>query len=204
MAQDSKIPHSKIPHKCLPWFLTAVFIAALLVFPHGDAQAGSDVNSLMKGLTNQNGKPVSGKDFQGKYKLVYFGFTSCTDECPMTVLFMSQILDQLKGDAGKLAEIFVTVDPDTDTPKKLKVFLEHFSPAITGLTGTQRQVDAVEAAYQTWSPKADGQAQPIGDSSDHSGYIYFMDPQGRCRAVFTINYSPQEIAGKIKAYMAEK
>ena len=155
-------------------------------------------------LTNQNGKQVSGNDFGGRYKLIFFGFTACTDLCPTTVLAMSQVMEQLKGDAKKLAPIFVTIDPETDTPKQLKSFLKHFSPAITGLTGTKKQIEAVEAEYQVYAPKVDGKTQPIGDDSDHSGYMYLMDPEGNYLTVFTADSSPAAIAGKIKAYMQAK
>jgi len=155
-------------------------------------------------LTNQNGKPVEGSDFQGRYKLIFFGFTSCTDLCPMTALVMSEVMDQLKGDTKKLVPIFITVDPKVDTPKKLKSFLSHFSPEFVGLTGTKKQIEAVEAEYQVYAPKVDGETQPIGDDTDHSGYMYLMDTDGKYLTVFTANSSPEAIAAKIKEYMRAK
>lgn len=151
-------------------------------------------------LTNQEGKPVSDGDFRGKYMLLFFGFTNCPDLCPTTLLIMSQALEQLKDDASKVVPIFITVDPERDTPAQMKNFLSNFNPAIVGLTGTQEQIDKIQGDYKTYSLKVEDKDAPGGHSFDHSGYVYLMDKQGKFLTVFTADSSPQTIAAKIKEY----
>ena len=151
-------------------------------------------------LTDQNEKQISDSDFRGKYMMVFFGFTNCPDLCPTTALIMSQTMEQLKDDAKNVVPIFVSIDPERDTPDTLKKWLANFNPAFVGLTGTQAQIDKLQADYKTYSLKVDDKDAPGGRSFDHSGYVYLMDKQGKFLTVFTADSSPQTIAGKIREY----
>ena len=113
---------------------------------------------------------------------------------------MSQALDELKEDAAKVVPVFVTVDPQRDTPAEMKKFLSPFNPSTVGLTGTQEQIDKLEADYKTYSLKVDDKNASDGHSFDHSGYIYLMDKQGKFLIVFTADSSPKTIAAKIREY----
>ena len=177
-----------------------MLVLAIIVFvvaPIGNIRAETKVGGSFA-LIDQNGKQVSDSSFRGKYMMVFFGFTHCPDLCPTTLLIMSQTMEQLKDDASKVAPIFITVDPERDTPAQIKTFLSNFNPAIIGLTGTQKQLDEVQAAYKTYSLKVEDKDSPGGHSFDHSGYIYLMDKQGKFLTVFTADSSPQTIADKIK------
>ncbi|MDE3059809.1 MAG: SCO family protein [Pseudomonadota bacterium] len=149
-------------------------------------------------LTDQNGRQVSDADFRGRDMLLFFGFTHCPDLCPTTLLVMSQVVEQLKGEAAGVAPVFISVDAGRDTPARLKEYLANFNPTIVGLTGTQPQIDAVEAEYKTYSARVEDKDAPDGYGFDHSGYIYLMDRQGKFVTVFTADSSPQTIAAKIR------
>ena len=151
-------------------------------------------------LTDQNGKLVSDSDFRSKFMMVFFGFTNCPDLCPTTALIMSQAMEQLKDDASQVVPVFVSVDPERDTPEALKTFLANFNPAFVGLTGTKDQLDKLQADYKTYSLKVDDKNAKDGHTFDHSGYIYLLDKDGKFLMVFTSDSSPQTIATKIREY----
>jgi len=173
--------------------LISILIGCGISNAYADASVGGTFT-----LTNQFGKNVSEAEFRGKYMLLFFGFTNCPDLCPTTLLIMSQALEQLKGNASKVAPIFVSIDPERDSPTQMKAFLSNFNPAIIGLTGTQQQIDEVQNKYKTYSLKVEDKDAPSGHSFDHSGYIYLMDKQGKFLTVFTADSSPKTIAKKIE------
>jgi len=175
-----------------------VISSGILGDTHVDAEVGGPFT-----LTDQNGKTVNDHDFRGKVMLVFFGFTSCPDLCPTTLLLMSQTVEQLKADAAKVAPIFVTVDPEHDTPAQMKTFLANFNPAIIGLTGTQKQIDDLKAGYKVYAekveaPKGEDKNAPSGQTFDHSGYMYLMDKHGKFVTAFGPDTTPQTIAEKIR------
>src|SRR5688572_26996730 len=94
-------------------------------------------------LVNQDGKTVTEKDFLGKPLLVFFGFTHCPDICPTTLFEVSEVFNRLGPDAEKASAIFVTVDPERDTPEKLKLYLSSFHPRISALSGSEAQLEAI-------------------------------------------------------------
>ena len=131
-------------------------------------------------LVDQTGKPVTNGDFRGRYMLVYFGYTYCPDVCPTTLSTISDALDLLGDKAGKVAALFITVDPAHDTPDQLAEYLKHFSPAIVGLTGTSGQVEAAAEAYGV---EAAAMAPENDDHKDdysvgHTATLYLMGPDG--------------------------
>lgn len=141
-------------------------------------------------LTSQDGKPVSDKDFPGKYLLVYFGYTSCPDMCPTGLQSMSRALDQLKGDADKVQPLFITVDPARDTAQRLKDYDSSFHPKIIGLTGSAEQIAAVAKEYQVFYQKGDGKDDY---TVDHSSLIYLMDASGNLVTTFDEEVDPKAI-----------
>lgn len=98
-------------------------------------------------LTEHTGRPVTEASFIGKAKIVFFGFTSCPDICPTTLGFLSTLLAELGQDSARLDALFITVDPERDTPQKLKQYLELFDRRIVGLTGAPQQVSAAAKAF---------------------------------------------------------
>ena len=149
-------------------------------------------------LTDQNGDRRGSKDFHGKYQLIYFGYTFCPDVCPTTLAVMSQALDKMGIDAGRIVPIFITIDPERDTPKVLKSYMDAFGPSFVGLTGSQSQIAAVEKEYRVYAKK-----QPLDNKGnygiDHSSVIYLMGPDGRLVTFYDELISPDALEKDLKA-----
>ena len=128
-------------------------------------------------LTDQDGKARASGDFRGKYMLIYFGYSNCPDVCPTTLAVMAQALDKLGNDANRIVPVFITIDPEHDTPAILKQYMAAFGPRFVGLTGNPTQIAAVEKTYRVYAKK---QPLPGGKyGMDHSSVIYLMGPDGR-------------------------
>lgn len=141
-------------------------------------------------LVNQNGQKVSEEAFRGKPTAWFFGFTYCPDVCPTTLLALTQLLAELGDDVDRLNVVFVTVDPERDTPEVVKDYLSAFDPRITGLTGSRAEIDAVAQAflvYQTKVPQSDG-----GYLMDHTALVMLTDSDFRFRGTLDI-HEPEDV-----------
>jgi protein SCO1/2 len=128
-------------------------------------------------LVDQNQRTVTDMDFKGHPFLVFFGFTHCPDVCPTTLFEISEMLRQLGPDADRLGALFITVDPERDTPAVLKDYLSSFDPHLEGLTGDLDSISAVAKAYRAYFKKV-----PLDDGGytmDHTAIVYLMDKEGR-------------------------
>ena len=130
-------------------------------------------------MENQNGIKVTEKDFAGKPLLIFFGYTYCPDVCPTELQIMSATLDQLGDQAKDVQPVFVTIDPERDTPAVLKSYLESFGPRWTGLTGTPEQVRVITRAWHVFYEKRDNKDAPKDYLMDHSSFIFLMGPDGK-------------------------
>ena len=152
-------------------------------------------------LQGADGREVTDADFRGRWMLVFFGFIRCPDVCPTALQTVASALDTLNAeDRRKVAVLFITVDPERDTPAVMQEYVGAFGPGITGLSGTPEQIAAVAKAYRVYYAK-----HPTGGdeySMDHSSIIYVMDPRGRFAANFTHQTSPDAIAAKLRTLMA--
>src|SRR3954468_659265 len=133
-------------------------------------------------LTDQNGRRVSDRDFAGKYRIMYFGFTHCPDVCPTDLAAIGKGLKAFEAKdpvrAEKVVPIFVTVDPERDTPAVMKDYVANFHPRMIGLTGPPEEIARVAKEYAAWSEK--GEAQPGGGYSvTHSRAEILMGPDGK-------------------------
>ncbi|MFH5924728.1 SCO family protein [Roseomonas xinghualingensis] len=149
-------------------------------------------------LVDQNGRTVTQDDLRGKLSLVFFGFTFCPDVCPTELQAMGQVMDMLGPQAEQVRPIFITVDPERDTPAKMKEYVGLFHPSITGLTGTKEQVAAAARAWRVYYNKV----TPPGASDylmDHSSYTYLMGRDGSLRSLFRPGVSPEEMVAAIRA-----
>lgn len=146
---------------------------------------------------DHTGKPVTDKDFLGSYMLVYFGYTFCPDVCPGELQILSAALDLLGPKANKIKPIFITVDPQRDTPEVLAEYVSNFYETLIGLTGTAEQMKAAAKAYYVYSARDDTTA-PGGDYLvDHSALVFLMDPKGRYVRHFTYGTPPEDIAAAL-------
>lgn len=149
-------------------------------------------------LTDQNGKVVTDQDLKGRPFLVFFGFTNCPDVCPTALFEMSEILRALGPDADRIGALFITVDPERDTPAMIKDYLSSFDPHLVGATGDAKAVEAAEKVYRVYAKKVPGEK---GDySMDHTALVYLMDKQGRFVAPFKLNRKPEESAAELHKY----
>jgi protein SCO1 len=156
-------------------------------------------------LTDQNGQQRSDRDFAGKYRIMYFGYAYCPDVCPVDVRNLSAgHMAFAKDDpaaAKRVVPIFVTVDPERDTPQVLRNFIGAFgNPALIGLTGTTTQVEAVTKAYGVAFQlnKEPGQTDYL---VDHSRAAYLMDPDGKPIALLSQDAKPEVIAGELEKWV---
>ena len=148
-------------------------------------------------LTDQTGKRVSEKDFLGRHMLVFFGFTYCPDICPTELQVMTAALDMMGADGDRIQPVFITVDPERDTPEVMKSYVENFGPRLVGLTGSLEEITAVAKAYRVYFAKA---AKTGTDDylMDHSSIIYLMGPDGRFLKHFTYTTDAQKLAAALK------
>jgi protein SCO1/2 len=148
--------------------------------PPAGPLAGAQIGGAFD-LIDQDGRPVTDQSYAGKYKLVYFGYTFCPDVCPLDVQKIATALRSFEksdpGRAAKVQPIFITVDPERDTPPVLKTFVAAFHPRLVGLGGTVAQVDAAKRAYKVYATKA-GPAGAVDYLVDHSAMVYLIGPDG--------------------------
>jgi protein SCO1 len=161
--------------------------------------AGTPLASAIGGpfeLVDQNGKTVTDTDLKGKWSLVYFGYTHCPDACPTALNDISIALSELGPKRDAVRPVFITVDPERDTPETLKAYVTSFDAPILALTGTAEQVAKAAKNYRVYYAK---HPEAGGDySMDHSSVIYVMDPEGRFTASFTHESAPEQISERLK------
>ncbi len=153
-------------------------------------------------LVDHNGKTVTARDFRGRFMLVYFGYTYCPDVCPTTLTTMADAIDILDGDGESVVPVFITVDPERDTPEHLKMYVNYFHPRLVGLTGTSESVAAAAKAYRIYYAKA-RQDGASGDDylMDHLSFVFLMGPDGAFRAHFENGIGPEAMAKRIREYL---
>lgn len=178
----------------------AVFLYATGQFGSGGKSGSASLIGGPFQLVDQDGKPMSEQDMKGKPFLVFFGYTHCPDVCPATLFEVSEVMRALGPDAARAAALFVTVDPERDTPAVLKDYLASFDPSVRGLTGDRKAIEGAEKAYRVYSKKVPSETG--GDyTMDHTALIYLMDKQGRFVAPFSLKRKPEESAAELRRYM---
>jgi protein SCO1 len=149
-------------------------------------------------LTDQNGKPISDRDLKGHPSLVFFGFTHCPEVCPTTLFDISEILNKLGSDAAKVNAVFITVDPERDTPATLKDYLASFNPRLVGVGGDADALAAVAKEYRVYYKKV-----PLKDGDytmDHTAIVYLMDKNGQFVAPFSLKRRPEDAVSDLRRY----
>ena len=140
-------------------------------------------------LTDQAGSTVNLSDFRGKYVLLFFGYTNCTSECPLTMGFLKQMHDKLGLLADQTQVIMVSTDPMRDTPAALGAFLSHFDPSFIGLTGSEEALQSVWSSYGV----------TVEDNGEtHSSYTYLIDPQGNLIATYPLLQNADGITSDLR------
>lgn len=148
-------------------------------------------------LTDHNGQPRSLGDFKGKLVVLFFGYTQCPDVCPTTMTELAQVKKLLGPDGDKLQVLFVTVDPDRDTPPVLKEYMANFEPSFLALRGTPEQLAAMAKDFKVYYKKVDGKT-PTAYSMDHSAASYVYDQHGHLRLYTRYGSGPQALVSDLQ------
>jgi protein SCO1/2 len=150
-------------------------------------------------LLDQDGKQTTEQDFKGKPFLVFFGFTHCPEVCPTALFEVSEIFRRLGTDADRARAVFITVDPERDTPQKLKDYLSSFDPHLSALTGDPAAIAAVTKSYRVYSKKVPLEGNEY--TMDHTAIVYLMDKEGRFVAPFNLKRRSEEAATELRRYL---
>jgi protein SCO1 len=147
-------------------------------------------------LVAANGATVTDRTYRGKWLLVFFGYSRCTDACPLALANIGRALDELGGAAARFQPLFITVDPHHDTPPVLAAYMKSFDPRIVALTGSDSAIAAAAKAYRVYyAPE-----NPAKNDAeiDHSDFIYVMNPRGRFVRVLAGNLGPKGMAAALR------
>lgn len=177
-------------------------VGGWLVFGRGgdSSNAGVAIGGPFS-LIDKDGHPFTDRNLLGRYALIYFGYTYCPDVCPTTLNSVGAALDLLGPQAARLRAVFITVDPQRDTPKVVGDYVAAFSPRLLGLTGTPKQVAVATDAYRVYAARHKTGPGPEDYTMDHSSLLYLMAPDGHFVAPIRADETPAAMATEIKADM---
>jgi protein SCO1 len=147
-------------------------------------------------LPDADGKPRSLGDWRGKVVVVFFGYTQCPDVCPTTMAELAQIRTMLGSAGDRLQTVFVTIDPERDTPEILKAYVANFGPNVVALRGTAEQTAAVAKEFKVFYAKVPGKSGSY--TMDHSAASFVFDPAGRVRLFVPYGADPKVLAADIR------
>jgi len=182
------------------YFLTALMVVLLSACSPSNEEstlfgtdiAGADFATGFK-LTDHHGEVRQLSDYQGKVVALFFGFTHCPDICPTTMADLAAAMKLMGGNSDEVQVLFVTVDPERDTPEVLAQFVPSFDSRFIGLTGTVEEIDQVAKAFKIFYARQQEPGQ-TGYSFDHSAGVYVYDKQGKIRIYLKYGQKPVEIA----------
>ena len=180
--------------------LAVVVFAFAAYHLEANGPAPSAQSSIQMGgpfhLVDQNGRAVSDHDLLGKPTVMFFGFTYCPDVCPTTLADMTAWLKALGPDADKLNVVYVTIDPERDTPSRLKSYLTAFDPRIRGLTGSPQAIAQAARDYNVYYQKVALQGGEY--TMDHSTLIYLLDPKGHMAELVQYGTPNDQVVASLK------
>ena len=192
-----------------PRILLALFAALSLAAsgcsggPGEPPLKGSSVNGRFA-LTDQDGRPADDRKFEGKYRIVYFGFTHCPDVCPTDLVQIGQGLKRFEKEdpdrAARVQPIFISVDPERDTPAVLKQFVPAFHPRLIGLTGTEKQLAEAKKNFAVYSGKepASGEAYNV----NHSRITFLIGPKGEPITMLPSEKGAEAVAAELDRWVS--
>ena len=180
--------------------LLAGIVAAYLMAPRNSDVDQPLLHRLGGDFTLQSlAGPISLSDFKGKVSALYIGYTHCPDVCPTSLAIMSRALRDLSPEElEQVQPLFVSVDPERDTPERLAEYSQFFHPKIIGMTGTKKDVDMVVNRYGAFYRKAEMEDSAMGYTVDHSSRIYLIDKKGQLSKTLTHGTMPNEVVAEIR------
>lgn len=152
-------------------------------------------------LTDHNGQPRTLADFKGMVVVVFFGFTQCPDVCPTSMSELAEAKRLLGADGERLQGLFISVDPERDTPEIMKQYMASFDPSFLALYAAPDALPALAKSYKVYYKKVDGPT-PTSYTMDHSAGSYVYDPQGRIRLYHRYGTGSAALAGDLKRLLA--
>ncbi len=189
------------------------FILCFLLSWATVAQAGEDwKNGLFEPprpapdftLPGSNGAPIKMSQFRGKVVAVAFGFTYCPRVCPVTLANLTKVVETLDATAAaNFQVVFVSVDPERDSPARLREFLSFFNPNFIGATGTEAQLEAVRNSYGIMAKRALSENKKLGYEVHHSSFIYLIDKAGQLRLLVPFGKPPEDVAHDVKLLLKQ-
>ncbi|MCP4993305.1 MAG: SCO family protein [Gammaproteobacteria bacterium] len=181
--------------------LMATLIPGQTVFAEGEALERSGINTRYM-LIDHFGELITDANFSGSYQLIAFGYTHCPDVCPTSLAAISAALDILEDDGDRIQPLFVTVDPERDTPQRLREYLDWFNPRIIGLSGSTNMIASIAKNYKVEYEKTVNEGDDPKDYwMDHTASLYFLGPNGKFLVKFAYGISASDLAAKIREYM---
>lgn len=193
------------------WLLVAVIVAAIGLFVLMREETPNPVGPLLKpvagiggpfSLVDQKGQPFDQTRLLGSPTAMFFGYTFCPDVCPTTLLEASTWYQKLGADAERLKVVFVTVDPERDTPAKIGEFLSSFDPRFIGLSGPRPEIDKIIKAYRVFARKVDGKDGEY--TMDHTAAVYLLDAEARFVGVINFQEPTDRAMVKLNALLAKR
>jgi len=160
-------------------------------------RAGERIDASFAGLRDTRGAAVDEHALATRYRLVTFGFTACPNVCPLTLMGVHQALEQLGTDAARILPVFVSVDPERDTPRALSAYVNAFDARIVALTGSPRAVERVAQQYRIFFERRTLDGRSGSYLVEHSAFVLLVDPQQRIRVAIPSTAAPAEIAARI-------
>ncbi len=155
-------------------------------------------------LTGHDGQPFALQSLRGKVVLIFFGYSSCPDACPTTLSKLSSVARRLGDDRSKIQALYVSVDPDRDTPPVLKADMENFSIGALGLTGKKEDIDKVVKQYAAAYEIVPTPESAAKYTISHTTSVYALDTQGRVRKTFAYEATVDEVVTGIREILAQK
>jgi len=191
-----------------PFGIVAAALLALVVGACGPDHPrfqASDVTGVAFGrdfkLTDHNGKPRTLADFRGKVVVMFFGYTQCPDVCPTTLSDLAAALQKLGGDADRVQVLFVTIDPERDTPELLSHYVPAFNPTFLGLSGDAAATAATAREFKVLYQKQAG-STPGSYSMDHTASVYLLDKDAAFAGTVDYKDEPDTALAKLKRLVA--
>lgn len=187
--------------------VAAIAFAGRYMLTHGggagDVAGGTSLIGGPFTLVNAQGETVTNETFDGQWRLMYFGYTFCPDVCPTSLGSVGNAMNQLPQDLqDKITPLFLTVDPERDTPEIVGQYVSHFHPRMVGLTGSPEQVAAAVKTFRIFAAKVPAEnGDPMAYTMDHSSILYLMDPQGTFVTHFSHGTTADDIAAALTKYL---
>ncbi|HWI81457.1 SCO family protein [Ramlibacter sp.] len=153
-------------------------------------------------LVDFDGRPRSLKDFRGRAVVLFFGYTQCPDVCPTTLSEVAEAKRLLGPDGAKVQAVFITLDPERDTPEVLKAYMANFDPAFLALRPAPAQLPELAKEFKIYYKKVDGKT-PTSYTMDHSAASYVYDPRGRLRLYTRYGTGPEALASDLKLLLGD-